>query len=190
MGTRAHGTLSVVSAVTAPPRSPGGPGDHPCKDETLWGRWKKSHLGRMLGPTCSPTPSTAAEAVRGQGPHRGTEVMATLSEQDPGNILSSPVKMSHAAHLGSSTHGGHKDPVQQAGGAGEQHSWQPRGPPLQPVGGAGEQHPWRPRGPPLQPAGGAGEQHPGGHEDPHCSRLEAMTSGWCGGYGEESTQQR
>ena len=123
--------------MTAPPCSPGGPSDHPCKDETLWGRWKKSHLGRMLGPTCSPTPSTTVEAVRGQGPHRGTEVMATLSEQDRGDILYSPVKMRHAAHLGSSTHGGHKDPVQPAGGADEQHPWRPQGPPLQLAGGYG-----------------------------------------------------
>ena len=63
--------------------------------------------------------------------------MATLSEQDRGDILYSPVKMRHAAHLGSSTHGGHKDPVQPAGGADEQHPWRPQGPPLQPAGGYG-----------------------------------------------------
>ena len=71
----------------------------------------------MLGSICSPAPSTAAEAVRGQGPHRGTEVMAMFSEQDPGDILSSSVKIRHAAHLRGSTHGGHEDPASSQLGA-------------------------------------------------------------------------
>ena len=95
----------------------------------------------MLGPIRSPAPSTAAEAVRGQGPHRGTAVIGDALRARPRDILFSPVKMRHAAHLGGSTHGGHEDPPQ-----------------LQPAGGADEQHPWRPRGLSLQPAGGADEQ--------------------------------
>ena len=40
-----------------------------------------------------------------------------FSEQDPGDILSSSVKMRHAAHLRGSTHGGHEDPASSQLGA-------------------------------------------------------------------------
>ena len=43
--------------------------------------------------------------------------MAMFSEQDPGDILSSSVKMLHAAHLRGSTHCGHEDPASSQLGA-------------------------------------------------------------------------